>query len=68
MTLFDGITARLVETPRLSVNVLEREGDDPGTPPERTIVFIHGNVSSSLFWQEIMQDLPSDLLIPIKFE
>ena len=63
MTLFDGITARLVETPRLSVNVLEREGDDPGTPPERTIVFIHGNVSSSLFWQEIMQDLPSDLRV-----
>ena len=27
MTLFDGITSRLVETPRLTVNVLERKGD-----------------------------------------
>ena len=63
MTLFDGITARVVETPRLSVNILERDGDDPSTPPERTVVFIHGNVSSSLFWQELMQDLPSDLRV-----
>ena len=63
MTLFDGITARIVETPHLSVNVLEREGDDPAAPAERTVVFIHGNVSSSLFWQETMQDLPSDLRV-----
>jgi pimeloyl-ACP methyl ester carboxylesterase len=61
MTLFDGITERLVDTPRLSVNILERQGDDPATPPERTVVLIHGNVSSSLFWQELMQDLPGDL-------
>ena len=59
MTLFDGITARIIETPRLSVNILEREGDDPATPPERTVVLIHGNVSSSLFWQEVMLDLPA---------
>ena len=63
MTLFDGITARIVETPRLAVNILEREGDDPATPPERTVVLVHGNVSSSLFWQELMQDLPSDLRV-----
>ena len=63
MTLFDGITARLVDTDRLSVNVLERVGDDPATAPEHTVVFVHGNVSSSLFWQEIMQDLPSDLRV-----
>ncbi len=61
MTLFDGITARLVETDRLGVNVLERVGDDPSTSPEHTVVFVHGNVASSLFWQEIMQDLPSEL-------
>ncbi|HWM16617.1 MAG TPA: alpha/beta hydrolase [Microbacterium sp.] len=61
MTLFDGITARVIETPRLNVNILERAGDDPTIPPERTIVFIHGNVTSSLFWQETMQDLPHDL-------
>ncbi|GAA5202564.1 alpha/beta hydrolase [Microbacterium jejuense] len=63
MTLFDGITARTVETPRLTVNVLERAGDDPATPAERTVVLIHGNVSSALFWQETMQDLPSDLRV-----
>src|SRR5690606_23931803 len=63
MTLFDGITSRLIETPRLSVNILERDGDDPATGPERTVVFVHGNVSSSLFWQEIMQDLPGDLRV-----
>lgn len=63
MPLFDSITARLVDTPRLSVNVLERAGDDPATPAERTVVLVHGNVSSALFWQEIMQDLPSDLRV-----
>ena len=47
----------------MNVNILERDGDDPSTPPERTVVLIHGNVSSSLFWQEVMQDLPSDLRV-----
>ncbi|MFV0320305.1 MAG: alpha/beta fold hydrolase, partial [Microbacterium sp.] len=61
MTLFDGITSRVIPTSRVSVNILERTGDHPATPPERTVVFVHGNVSSALFWQEIMQDLPSDL-------
>lgn len=63
MTLFDGITARAIGTPELTVNVLERAADDPGTPADRTVVLIHGNVSSSLFWQEVMQDLPSDLRV-----
>ena len=63
MTLFDGITARAIETPRLLVNILERVGDDPATAPDKTVVLIHGNVSSSLFWQEIMQDLPSELRV-----
>ena len=63
MTLFDGISSRLVETPGLNVNVLEREGDDPATPVERTVVLIHGNASSAVFWQGTMQDLPSDLRV-----
>ncbi|MFE7846247.1 alpha/beta hydrolase [Microbacterium sp. NPDC057407] len=63
MTLFDGITERVIETPRLNVNILERVGDSPQTPADRTVVLIHGNVSSSLFWQELMQDLPSDLRV-----
>lgn len=60
-TLLDGISARLIETPRLTVNILERIADNPATPADQTVVFVHGNVSSSLFWQEIMQDLPGDL-------
>jgi pimeloyl-ACP methyl ester carboxylesterase len=63
MSLFDGITARVIDTPRLSVNILERTGDDSSTPPDRTIVLVHGNVSSSLFWQHVMQDLPTDLRV-----
>ncbi|KRB36465.1 alpha/beta hydrolase [Microbacterium sp. Root180] len=63
MTLFDGIAERVIETPRLNVSILERVGDSPSTPAERTVVLIHGNVSSSLFWQELMEDLPSDLRV-----
>lgn len=63
MTLFDGITSRIVETPRLAVNILERADDDHGAAPEQTVVLVHGNVSSSLFWQELMQDLPTDLRV-----
>ncbi|MFI8593217.1 alpha/beta fold hydrolase [Microbacterium sp. NPDC078428] len=63
MTLFDGIAARTVETPSLAVNILERTADDPETSPERTVVFVHGNLASSLLWQEIMQDLPGDLRV-----
>jgi len=61
MKLFDGIVSRPIETARLSVNILERDGDDAATPAERTVVFVHDNVSSSVFWQEIMQDLPAEI-------
>ena len=63
MTLLDGITSRMIPTTRLAVNILERVGDDPATPGEKTIGLIHGNASSSLFWQEIMQALPADLRV-----
>lgn len=63
LDLFDGIAARRIQTPGLAVNVLVREGDDPATPAERTLILVHGNVSSALFWQELMQDLPSDLRV-----
>ncbi len=53
-TLFDGITRRSVTTPRLTASVLERRGQGGGP----TVVFIHGNVSSSLFWQPSMLALP----------
>ncbi|WP_295124538.1 alpha/beta fold hydrolase [uncultured Leifsonia sp.] len=55
-TLLPGIAARSIPTTRYTANVLERaaEPDDSGT----TIVFVHGNVSSSLFWQPLMLALP----------
>ncbi|WP_236795077.1 alpha/beta fold hydrolase [Amycolatopsis sp. GM8] len=52
-TLLPGVTARRVPTERLTVNVLEVAGRT-GTP----VLFVHGNVSSSLFWQETMLALP----------
>lgn len=51
--LLAGVTARTVPTDRLTVNVLEVR--DSGVP----VVFVHGNVSSSLFWQQTMLALPS---------
>lgn len=61
--LFDGITARVIDTSRIRTNILERAGDDPETAPERTVVLVHGNVSSALFWQETMLSLPADLRV-----
>ncbi|MDN8548245.1 alpha/beta hydrolase [Microbacterium sp. NM3R9] len=61
MPLFDGITPRIIETSRLAVNILERAADDPATPADRTLVLLHAAPGSSLFWQEIMEDLPSDV-------
>ena len=63
MTLLDGITSRVVSTTRLAVNILERAGDNPATPGDKTIGLIHGNASSALFWQEIMLALPRDLRV-----
>ncbi len=61
MPLFDGITPRTIETSRLAVNILERAGDGLATPADRTLVLLHTAPGSSLFWQEIMEDLPSDV-------
>lgn len=61
--LFDGITARVIRTARLTSNVLERADDDSTAPPQKTVALVHGNVSSALFWQEIMLTLPADLRV-----
>jgi pimeloyl-ACP methyl ester carboxylesterase len=55
--LFEGVTARRVETPRYTANVLERPAADPDAPAA-TVVLVHGNVSSSLFYQPTMLALP----------
>jgi pimeloyl-ACP methyl ester carboxylesterase len=52
-TLLPGITAQRVPTSRLTVNVLSVTGRTG--PP---VLFVHGNVSSSLFWQPMMLALP----------
>ncbi|CAN5348549.1 alpha/beta hydrolase [soil metagenome] len=57
MPLFESIAARTVESPRLKANVLYRAGQDDSAEP---IVFVHGNVSSSLFWQEILLAVPAE--------
>jgi pimeloyl-ACP methyl ester carboxylesterase len=57
-TLLEGIVARRVPTARLQANVLERASS---TEPTATVVFIHGNVSSSLFWQPVMLMLPANV-------
>ncbi len=56
--LFDGIVAHRVTTPRLTANVLERPADGD---PRATVVFVHGNVSSSLLYQPTMLALPTDV-------
>ena len=55
-TLLDGIVAHTVGTPRLDAAVFERPASDTPTSGSNgaTVAFIHGNVSSSLFWQPTM--------------
>src|ERR1700748_2996578 len=53
-TLLPGISAHRVPTDRLTVAVLEADGRT-GSP----VLFVHGNVSSSLFWQPTMLALPA---------
>jgi pimeloyl-ACP methyl ester carboxylesterase len=55
-TILDGISASRVRTPRLTANVLERAASGD---PAATVVFVHGNVSSSLFYQPTMLALPA---------
>ena len=52
-TLLPGITAERVPTSRLTTAVLSVAGRT-GDP----VLFVHGNVSSSLFWQPTMLALP----------
>jgi pimeloyl-ACP methyl ester carboxylesterase len=57
-TLLAGIDAHTIRTGRYAANVLERpaRGD-----PSATVLFVHGNVSSSLFWQPLMLALPAGM-------
>jgi pimeloyl-ACP methyl ester carboxylesterase len=52
--LLPGISAERVRTSRLTTAVLSVTGSTTGRP----VLFVHGNVSSSLFWQPTMLALP----------
>ncbi|MGY1695116.1 alpha/beta fold hydrolase [Geodermatophilus sp. SYSU D00814] len=54
--LLPGVTATRVPTARLVQNVLHPEGTDPAGPGE-AVLFVHGNVSSALFWQPTLRTL-----------
>lgn len=49
-----GITSKNIETPRIKMHVLF-SGPESGTP----VLFLHGNASSSTYWEEIMLKLPA---------
>lgn len=53
-TLLEGISSHQIQTDRGRFHVIEAQADISGTP----VVLIHGNVSSSLFFQPTMQELP----------
>jgi len=57
-TLLPGITAERVPTRRLTVAVLSVAGLSVAGRSGPAVLFVHGNVSSSLFWQPTMLALP----------
>ncbi len=50
-----GVTSKMIDTPRLKIHALF-SGPEGGAP----VMFIHGNASSSTFWEEIMLKLPPE--------
>ena len=54
--LLPGIAATRVPAGRLTQSVLHPEGVVPAGPGE-AVLFVHGNVSSALFWQQALLDL-----------
>ena len=53
--LLDGVSARTVETPRLATRLLE-SGPEDGAP----VLFVHGNVSSSRFFEDTLAALAGE--------
>lgn len=49
----EGVTARTITTPCLTTRVLF-SGPEGGTP----VIFLHGNLSSATWWEEVMVTLP----------
>lgn len=63
--LLPGVVALDVPTDRLRIRVLVREAQVGSLTGglDRTVVLVHGNVSSSLFYQRLMLALPEDVLV-----
>ncbi|MDQ1130621.1 alpha/beta hydrolase [Microbacterium sp. SORGH_AS_0888] len=61
--LSDAFRVRQLDTARLATALHERDGDDPETPPERTLVFLHDVLASSVSWHPLLRSLPSDLRV-----
>lgn len=59
--LLPGITARRVDTSRLGQHVLLDGRDGPDGPGGEPVLFVHGNVSSSAFFQTTLLALPAGL-------
>jgi pimeloyl-ACP methyl ester carboxylesterase len=55
--LLSGIASRRVATPRLTQHVLHPGGVDPSGATGEAVLFVHGNVSSALFWQQTLLTL-----------
>jgi pimeloyl-ACP methyl ester carboxylesterase len=55
LNLLDGVSSREVSTPRLTTHLLE-SGPEEGEP----VLFVHGNVASSRFFEETLAALPPD--------
>ncbi len=54
LEILEGITQNTVDTPRLKTNYLHRPGGD------KKLVLVHGNVSSSHFFQKMMLSMPEE--------
>ncbi|WP_436344868.1 alpha/beta fold hydrolase [Natronorubrum sp. FCH18a] len=54
-----GIQSQTVETDRLETHYLESGGESGSDGVDGTVVFVHGNVSSSRFFEDAMTELPT---------
>jgi pimeloyl-ACP methyl ester carboxylesterase len=56
--LLPGVAATRVPTGRLTQAIVHPEATEPAGPGE-VVLFVHGNVSSALFWQQALLDVSS---------
>ncbi|WP_222917802.1 alpha/beta hydrolase [Natrinema sp. SYSU A 869] len=54
-----GVDSRTVNTDRLEIHYLESGGNNRASDEGETVIFLHGNVSSSRFFEDVMAALPA---------